>query len=108
KRTLHRGHTARQLMGHRSANGRELRKPAALAVVTVKGQQSTMVILPGGTEQALTAGFDRLNGDTIAAAQVLDAIADFHDFTAQLVTQNDWILDPSQRVRRIARGNRSV
>jgi hypothetical protein len=67
-----------------------------------------MVVLPGRAKHALTARLDRLDSDAIARVQVLDSLANIDHFTSPLVTQNDRVLDASQRVRRVASGDRPV
>src|SRR5450756_1590259 len=47
----------------------------------------------------MPAGFDRLHGDEVANTQVFDAVADIDDSAAQLVAENDGVLDARQRMR---------
>jgi hypothetical protein len=56
----------------------------------------------------MTAGLDGLDGDQIAAAQVFDPCTDLDHFSAQLVTENDRIVDACQRVGVASRGDRAI
>jgi len=72
-------------VSHGPSHRSELRKPAPITVINVKGKQSAMVVLPSSTEQTVTASLHRLDGHAIPAAQVRDSLADIDDFAAKLV-----------------------
>jgi hypothetical protein len=48
----------------------------------------------------MATGFEGFHGDAIAANQVRDSRADLNDFTAQLMAENDRILDTGEGMRR--------
>ncbi len=95
-------------MCHGATHDGELGQAAAIAVVAVKGQQATVVVLPRAAEQAASAGLNWLHRDQVAELEVLDAIAAVDDDATQLMAEDDRVLDPSERMRIAPGGDRTV
>ncbi len=91
QRALHAGHAGGQLVRHRALDHRVLGQAAAVAVVAMEGQQAAMVVLAAFAVQAVPAGLHRFHGDPVADGEILDAGADLHDITAQLVSHDHGI-----------------
>ena len=67
-----------------------------------------MVVLSSATEKATSAGLHRFHRDQVANLEILDALATVDDHAAQLVAEDDGILDAGERVRIAARGDGAV
>src|SRR6516162_11869042 len=66
-----------------------------------------MVVLTETAVEANAAGLHRLDRDQVADFQIARALAERHDFSAQLVTHDHRVLYPGERVRAAAGGDRS-
>src|SRR4051812_2795434 len=83
-------------MHHAACHHRVLGQTTSARGVSVKGHLRAVVVGAGPTLWTRLAGHDRLNGDELARAYVIDARADVDDGASHLVAQYDGGLHSSQ------------
>jgi hypothetical protein len=108
QRALHSCHSGRQTMHHGTTDDGEFRKSAAAAVIAVQCNDGTVVVLSGVAPVAMATGLEGFHRHQISGRQILDAGAEGHDHAGKLMAEYDGVLDPGERMRRGAGGQRPI